>query len=102
MIMDLIEKLRQQSFKLENLPFLTEAYLFGAPNQPSILLVTNHPLGPREKHEAKSKVKDIFWETPLNIRITTKNQLVAQTSRREGLGRIFDQNPHCLFRRSSF
>lgn len=101
----ILEKLKEHSFNLESLP-IHEAFLFGPSaegrqDRIDILLVTNQSLSPKEKHETKIKVKDIFWEItkPIDIRLISRNDLASQISRKQGLGRIFSGKTVCLYRR---
>lgn len=101
----ILEKLKEHSFNLGNLP-IHEAFLFGPSaegrsDRIDILLVTNQPLSPREKREAKLKVKDIFWEIakPIDIRLISRNDLASQISKKQGLGRVFEGRTVCLYRR---
>jgi len=105
--MDLLGTRKEKSHSLESLGFIEEVHLYGQvlendnPQTIDLILVTTHQLSPKERFEAKKKVRDVFWEIsiPFSIKLTTRDHFVSQVSRREGLGRIFDAKTITLFRK---
>ena len=107
--MAVLETIKKEAHSLAGLPFLKEAYVFGSvlserPVRVEILLVSERPISPKEKFEAKKTVRDVFWEVnlPWDIKIAAANDLAAQVSQRRGFGRIFDDATVRVFQKPSF